>query len=294
MSHGARLTNVLSIDVEDYFQVSAFDGTVDRASWPTRESRVLRNTERMLEIFDEADTRATFFVLGWVAERHPDLVRRIAAEGHEVASHGYGHRLVYSQKPDEFAEDLHRARCLLEDAAGEPVLGYRAPSYSVVERSLWALDVLIDQGYIYDSSIYPIHHDRYGIPGWDRHIHQVRRPGGLIWELPGSTIQVGGVNLPTGGGGYFRLLPYSWTRLGIRRLNEVEGHPVVFYLHPWEIDPEQPRLPTSGLTRWRHYANLSRTEARLRRLLSEFQFAPAREVLGTVAQPQRVARLATA
>ncbi len=288
----SRIPNVLSIDVEDYFQVSAFDDSVQRSSWCTHESRVLRNTERLLEIFDDADVRATFFVLGWVAERFPSLVRRIAAEGHEVASHGYEHRLVYSQRRREFAADLRRARLVLEDAAGQPVLGYRAPSYSIVEDSLWALDELIEQGYAYDSSIFPIHHDRYGIPGWDRHIHRVERSGGSIWELPGSTLRMAGVNLPIGGGGYFRLLPYTWTRLGIQRINSVEQMPVVFYLHPWEIDPEQPRLPAPLLTRLRHYGNLEGTEARLRRLLKDFAFAPVFEVLGALQQTRPTAELA--
>lgn len=294
-----RIKNVLSIDVEDYFQVSAFESAVPRDSWSSLESRVCANTERLLGMFDDAGVRGTFFVLGWVAERFPALVGRIAAEGHEVASHGYEHRLVYSQTRDEFAEDLRRARGLLEDAAGTPVVGYRAPSYSIVSDSLWALDVLIEQGYVYDSSIYPIHHDRYGIPDWNRHIHRVEREGGSLWELPGSTMQWGGANLPIGGGGYFRLLPYKWTQLGFRRVNTEEGRPVVFYLHPWEIDPGQPRLQVGRLCGFRHYRNVDKTEARLKRLLSEFDFGPVSEVLRpttapSASAPARLSQLASA
>ena len=196
-----RFVNAMTVDVEDYFQVSAFDGAVLRASWDSRESRVCANTERLLDLFAAANVRATFFVLGWVAERFPRLVQRIASGGHELASHGFEHRLVYSQTSREFREDLRRARVTLEHAGGRPVVGYRAPSYSIVRSSLWALDVLIEEGYLYDCSIYPIRHDRYGIPDWRRDIHRIDRPSGSLWELPGSTIRVGNVNLPMGGGG---------------------------------------------------------------------------------------------
>jgi polysaccharide deacetylase family protein (PEP-CTERM system associated) len=275
-----EVVNALTVDVEDYFQVSAFDGQVSRAEWDRRESRVCRNTERLLEIFAGAEVHATFFVLGWVAERFPDLVRRIATEGHEVASHGYGHRLVYHTTPTELRDDLRRARAALEAAAGMPVLGYRAPSFSITQKSLWALDVLIDEGYLYDASIYPVRHDRYGIPDWPRHIHRIEREGGSLWEVPGSTVRWGRSNLPIGGGGYFRLLPYAWTRNGIGRLNRRERQPAVFYLHPWEIDPGQPRIPCGGLTRVRHYGNLGKTEDRLTRLLGEFRFGTVSDVLG--------------
>lgn len=277
------VVNALTIDVEDYFQVSAFDGHVSREAWPSFESRVTRNTDRLLELFDEAGTKATFFVLGWVAERYPDLVRRIHGAGHELASHGYGHQLVYSQDRESFRADLRRARVAIESAAGAPVLGYRAPSFSITLESLWAFDVLIEEGYAYDSSVYPIHHDRYGIPGWPRHPHLVERAGGQIWEIPGSTVRWGRFNLPVGGGGYFRLLPYRWTRLGIERLNKVESAGAVFYLHPWEIDPAQPRLPVGLLTGIRHYRNLEKTEARLRRLLREFRFSTMQALLGFAA-----------
>ena len=273
------VVNALSVDVEDYFQVSAFEAHVNRSQWDTFESRVCRNTQRLLRIFDEAGVTATFFTLGWVAERYPGLVRDIAAAGHEIASHGYDHRLVYELTRQQFREDLRRSKSVLESASGQPVVGYRAPSYSITNQSRWAFDVLLEEGFAYDSSVYPIHHDRYGIPDSPRHVYQVKRELGSIWELPGSTLQCGGQNLPIGGGGYFRLLPYALTRRAIRHVNEVEKRPVMFYLHPWEIDPDQPRVPASLLSRFRHYQNLSKTEPRLRRLLSDFAFAPAVSML---------------
>jgi polysaccharide deacetylase family protein (PEP-CTERM system associated) len=274
------LLNAMTVDVEDYFQVSAFAGVVSQSQWSSHESRVCANTDRLLRIFEEFDVRATFFVLGWVAERFPELVQRIQRASHELASHSYDHGLVYDKTPESFRQDLQRARVVIEQAAGVAVRGYRAPSYSITERSLWALDVLVSEGYHYDSSIYPIRHDRYGIPTWRRHIHKVDRPQGSLWELPGSTIRRVGTNLPIGGGGYFRLLPYWWTRNGIRALNTIENRPAIFYLHPWEIDPDQPRLNGSAMSRVRHYHNLHRTETRLRRLLGEFRFGPISDVLG--------------
>lgn len=271
--------NAMTVDVEDYFQVSAFEHVVARDDWDSFESRVCGNTDRLLEIFEGAGVSATFFVLGWVAERFPDLARRIAEAGHELASHGYHHRLVYDIDPTAFREDLRRARGAIGDATGVEVVGYRAPSYSITERSMWALDVLVSEGYVYDSSIYPVRHDRYGIPAWPRQIQRIDRTGGSLWELPGSTVQYAGMNLPMGGGGYFRLLPYGWTRNGIRTLNVAEGSPAIFYLHPWEIDPGQPRLPVRGLTLMRHYRNLDKTEGRLRRLLAEFRFGTISQVL---------------
>ncbi len=270
--------NAMTVDVEDYFQVSAFDDVVSRSSWDGRESRVCGNTDRLLDLFAESNVKSTFFVLGWVADRFPKLIRRIVAEGHELASHGYEHRLVYSQTSREFREDLRNARFALEQAGGSPVLGYRAPSFSIVNDSLWAIDVLIEEGYAYDSSIYPIRHDRYGIPGWTRGVHRIERAGGSIWELPGSTLRLGSANLPIGGGGYFRLLPYGWTRHGISRLNTAR-QPAIFYLHPWEIDPHQPRIPAGRVSSFRHYRNLAQTEPRLRRLLREFPFGRVSDVL---------------
>ncbi|MGE3507409.1 MAG: XrtA system polysaccharide deacetylase [Vicinamibacterales bacterium] len=274
-----QIINAMSIDVEDYFHVSAFEKNVRRADWPRYESRVEANTDRLLELFDAAGVRSTFFVLGWVAERCPGLVRRIARQQHEIACHSYAHQLVYEMTPVAFREDLRRAKAAIEGAAGVRVVGYRAPSYSIVERSRWALDILAEEGYRYDASIYPIRHDRYGIPDAPRHFHRIASSLGPIWEVPGSTVRFRGVNLPVAGGGYFRILPYAWTRWGIRHLNEVESRPAVFYLHPWEIDPDQPRLRGSAVSRARHYFNLHRTEDRLRRLLDEFRFAPVVEAL---------------
>jgi polysaccharide deacetylase family protein (PEP-CTERM system associated) len=273
------VVNAMTIDVEDYFHVSVFDGVVPRHHWDGFESRVCANTDRLLQLFDCFEVKATFFVLGCVGERFPELVKRIAAEGHEIASHGYGHRLVYDQTPKAFREDVRRAKALLESSAGKPVLGYRAPSYSVTPRSLWALDILIEEGYCYDSSIFPIRHDRYGIPLSPRHAYLLKRPQGELVEAPASTTVVGPVNLPIGGGGYFRILPYEWTSWGINRVNRLEGKPAIFYLHPWEIDPDQPRLKAGLLSRFRHYRNLAATEARLRRLLGEFRFGPMSTVL---------------
>jgi polysaccharide deacetylase family protein (PEP-CTERM system associated) len=266
------VVNALTFDIEDYFQVSAFDRVVPRSRWDSLETRVCASTDRVLSVLDDSDVKATFFILGWVADRFPALVRRIADGGHELASHGYGHRLVYELTPAEFREDLRRSRAAIEAAVSRPVVGYRAPSYSIVARSLWALDVLIDEGFSYDASIFPIHHDRYGIPDAPRHPYLIERAGGTIWEIPPSTVRCFGSNLPVAGGGYFRILPYRWTRWGIDRLNRHEERPAVFYLHPWELDPGQPRLGASGLSRFRHYRNLASTEPRLRQLLKDFRF----------------------
>ena len=266
------IVNAMTVDVEDYFHVSAFDGIVSRAAWESLESRVCGNTERLLDLFERSGIRATFFVLGWVANRFPDLVRTIAAAGHEVASHGYHHQLLYLLTPQQFRDDVRAAKHVIEDTIGKPVLGFRAPSYSIIESSLWALDILIEEGYRYDASIFPIHHDRYGIPDFPRHAHTLQRSAGALIEIPASTIRLGRLNLPVAGGGYFRLFPYAWTRWGIRRVNRIERKPVVFYLHPWEIDPNQPRLRVGLANRLRHYTGLGRTSQRLVRLLSEFRF----------------------
>ena len=269
----------MTIDVEDYFHVSAFERHLSRDDWERFESRVCNNTDRLLEIFAGAGVTATFFILGWVAERYPMLVRRIAAGGHEVASHGYAHRLVYEMTQEEFCEDVHRAKCLLEDLCGSQVHGYRAPSYSITRASLWALDVLVEQGYAYDAGVFPIYHDRYGIPDAPRHPYRIERSLGSIWEFPGSTVRWGSQNLPIGGGGYFRLLPYGWTQRGIRHVNGVEQKAVMFYLHPWEVDPQQPRIKTSLFSQFRHYTNLGKTESKLQQLLGEFEFDTALSVL---------------
>ena len=274
------MLNAMSVDVEDYFQVSAFDKVVAREAWARFESRVEANTDRLLGLFAEHDVRATFFVLGWVAERHPALVCRIAAAGHEIASHGFGHQLVYEMDPERFRDDVRRAKRQLEDTAGQAVSGYRAPSYSITKQSLWALDVLVEEGYHYDASIFPVHHDRYGIPDAPRHPYVLEREAGRLVEAPPSTVRVGRVNLPVAGGGYFRILPFTWTRWGIARVNRHEGQPVIFYLHPWEVDPDQPRLGADAVGRFRHYRNLHKTEPRLRRLLELFRFGRVIDVLG--------------
>lgn len=275
----ATVVNAMTVDVEDYFQVSVFEGIAPRHQWDRFESRVCANTERLLSLFAESGVKATFFVLGWIAERHRGLVRLIADGGHEIASHGYAHRLVYDLTKVTFREDIRRAKSILEETSGREVLGYRAPSYSITPRSLWALDILIEEGFRYDASIFPIHHDRYGIPVSPRHPYVVDRSVGSLIEAPASTIRVGPVNLPIGGGGYFRLLPYAWTQWGLRQINGIERRPCIFYLHPWEVDPEQPRLRCPWLGRVRHYRNLHRTEPRLRRLLGEFSFAPMCQIL---------------
>lgn len=275
----ASIVNAMTIDVEDYFQVSAFDDVVRRDEWDSRPSRVVANTTRLLQLFDRHSVKGTFFILGWVADRFPGLVRDIAAAGHEVASHGYGHRIVYTQTPDEFREDVRRAKRTLEDASGEQVAGYRAPSFSITKQSLWALDVLVEEGHRYDASIFPIRHDRYGIPDAPRHRHVLTREAGALTEVPGSTVRMGAMNVPVAGGGYFRILPYWWTRWGINRLNRHESQPAVFYLHPWEIDPDQPRLDAGRLSRFRHYRNLDKAEGRLQRLLTDFQFGRLKDVL---------------
>ena len=276
------VVNAMSVDVEDYFHVNAFDGVVPRGRWESLESRVCRNTERLLALFEARGVSATFFVLGWVAERFPSLVSSIARQGHEIASHGYAHRLISEQTPQAFRDDVRRAKDLLEAAAGAQVDGFRAPSYSVTARTLWALDVLIEEGYRYDASIFPIRHDRYGLPASPRHPYVLTRAGGSLVEAPASTVRCGGVNLPVAGGGYFRILPYAWTRWGIRRINTHEGRPAIFYLHPWEIDPSQPRIRAGLVSRFRHYRNLDKTEPRLRRLLREFRFSTVGRLLTSV------------
>ncbi len=275
-----NVPNALTVDVEDYFHVSALAPRIDRDSWGSRESRVLANTHRLLDLFAQFGVHGTFFVLGWVAERHPQLVKDIAAAGHEVACHGFSHRLVYEQSPEEFREETLRAKRLLEDAIGAAVLGYRAASYSIVRRSLWALDILVELGFTYDSSIFPVRHDRYGIPDAERNPHRMATPGGRsIVEWPLAAASVLGFRLPVAGGGYFRLLPYALSRWGLASINRRDQWPFIFYLHPWEIDPGQPRVRVGWLSRFRHYTNLDQCEARLRRLLGEFRFGTARNSL---------------
>lgn len=281
--------NYLTIDVEDYFHVSAFETVSPLASWEGREWRVEANTDRILLLLDERSVQATFFVLGWVAERCPELVRRIAAAGHEVASHGYNHRRVCQQLREDFRDDVRRSKALLEDLTGTVVLGYRAPSYSISTATAWAFDELHAAGFHYDSSVFPIRHDLYGMPDWPRFPVAAERSDCGAWkpatgaangsprllEIPITTLSLGGRNWPIAGGGYFRLFPYALTRWGLQCINLKEHRPFVFYLHPWELDPAQPRISGAGWkSRTRHYLNLHRTEDRFRRLLGDFSFCP--------------------
>lgn len=274
--------NAFTVDVEDYFHVAALASAVSRDSWPTREYRVERNTERLLELLAERNVHGTFFVLGWVAERSPGLVRRIAAAGHEIACHGYSHELIYRQTRQEFRDEAARAKGMLEDATGEAVLGYRAASFSIVRDTLWALDELIDLGFRYDSSIFAIRHDRYGIPDASPVPGRVTAPSGrTILEFPMAPANFFGLKIPVTGGGYFRIFPYRLTLAGLRRINAA-GRPFAFYLHPWEIDPGQPRISVGTLSRFRHYTNLARCQERLQRLLKEFAFAPMGRMLAAI------------
>ena len=275
-----KLTNALTVDVEDYFHVSAFSKHIDRNQWDRYSCRVEANTRAILGIFQQAGVRATFFVLGWVAERYPGLVREIAAGGHEVACHGYSHELVYRQTPELFQEESRRAKQILEDIIQLPVKGYRAASYSITPKSMWALDVIAELGFHYDSSIFPVRHDRYGMPGARREPHVMQTPSGhSLVEFPLSTLQAFRYRLPVAGGGYFRLFPYWFTRYALGRINTADRLPFIFYLHPWEIDPNQPRVQAGRLSRFRHYQNLDRCEQRLVALLKDFSFDSAEQVL---------------
>lgn len=274
------VVNAFSVDVEDYFQVSALASAISRDEWPKRELRVERNTEILLDLLAERNLRGTFFVLGWIADARPALVKRIAAAGHEVASHGYSHQLIYRQTQAEFREETTRSKQLLEDLIGAPVIGYRAASFSITGQSLWALDVLIDLGFQYDSSVFPIRHDRYGIPDALPEPHVIRAPSGRgLAEFPMSAASFLGLKVPVSGGGYFRIFPYWLIRAGLRQINEEARRPFTFYLHPWEVDPGQPRVKVGALSRFRHYTNLDKCEPRLRKLLGEFKFSTMRDVL---------------
>lgn len=271
-SSGNSIKNAMTVDVEDYFQVSAFEPHIARNDWESLPCRVERNIERILALFADKDIKATFFVLGWMAERYPHMIRQIRDQGHEVASHGYQHVRVVNQTPQAFREDVQRTRSLLEDTIGAPVLGYRAASYSIGRDNLWALDTLRETGHQYSSSIYPIRHDLYGMPEASRFAFRHGDGEGLL-EIPVTTVKIGQRNFPCGGGGYFRLFPYALSRWAIKRVNEQDGQSAVFYFHPWEIDPRQPRQQGIGFkTRFRHYLNLSRMERRLSRLLDDFHW----------------------
>ena len=281
---GLKITNALTVDVEDYFHVTAFDQVITPSDWERYPYRAGDNTRKVLDIFDKYSVKGTFFILGWVAERDPTLVREIERRGHEIACHGYGHQLAYRIGPEAFQRDVHRAKIHLEDLTGVPVIGYRAPSYSITGTSLWAIDILIEEGFNYDSSIFPIKHDIYGIPDSPRFPYRVERGERMIREFPISTFRIKffgrDFHLPVAGGGYLRFFPLWVIRRAFRSINEREGQPVVLYFHPWEVDPAQPRIPAPLKSRFRHYRNLDTTESKLSRLLAEFSFAPMRQVLG--------------
>ena len=271
----------LSVDVEEYFQVSAFESRVGQDRWDAFESRVVTSVSTLLDMFAEHNCGATFFVLGWVAERHPEMVRSIASAGHEVASHGWDHRLVGQQSRDDFRDSVRRTKELLEELTGEPVRGFRAPSFSITPGCEWALDVLIEEGHAYDSSLFPVWRRGYGYPSGGRDPHWIDRDVGRLAEVPPATVRVGKVNLPAGGGAYFRWLPYALARAAARG-SEQRGFPATFYIHPWEIDPDQPRIDVSLLTRLRHYGGLGRTAKRLRRFLGEFSFRPIADTVASL------------
>jgi polysaccharide deacetylase family protein (PEP-CTERM system associated) len=273
--------NALTVDVEDYFQVSAFEPFISRDDWESFECRMPANIDRILALFDQAGVKGTFFVLGWLAERYPEVLRQIAASGHEIASHGYQHVQVRDQNESEFRQDVDRTKKLLEDISGTGVLGYRAASFSIDASNRWARNILAETGHQYSSSIFPIRHDRYGMSDAPR--FPCRETDSGIVELPVTTAEIGGTRIPCGGGGYFRLLPYAVTRWGIRRVNRVNGQPAIFYFHPWEIDPDQPRQKKlDGLSRFRHYVNLKNTEGKLQRLLTDFKWGTIADTYGAV------------
>jgi polysaccharide deacetylase family protein (PEP-CTERM system associated) len=282
----APIVNALTSVVEDYFQVSAFAPYIARTEWDTRECRVERNIDTILALLDDAGAKATFFTLGWIAERHPSVVRRIVDGGHELASHGYGHRRATEQSPELFLADIRLAKLILEDLAGAEVRGYRAPSFSVGAANPWAFDCIREAGYRYSSSVYPIRHDHYGMPDSPRFAHEVR-PG--LVEVPVTTARVLDRNLPAGGGGYFRLMPYAMSRWLLRRVNRSDRAPAIFYFHPWEVDPAQPRVPgIDARTRFRHYLNLGRMQRRLARLLQDFAWGRVDDVFLPVRMPEGV------
>lgn len=277
------MLNALTVDVEDYFQVNAFAKIVRQDCWNTFPLRVADNTRRTLDLFDEFNVKATFFILGWVAERLPNLVQDIQRRGHEIACHGYGHQLVYDIGPEAFRQDIRRSKQILEDQCGQQVHGYRAPSYSITKSSLWALDILVEEGFTYDSSIFPVYHDTYGVPDAPRFPHLITRRSGTIREFPLTTLPlyIGSkeYRLPIAGGGYLRLLPTELIRWGITRINRAENQPAVLYFHPWEIDPDQPRIKAGIKSRFRHYLNLDKTEGKLRHLMKNIAFTSMDNVL---------------
>ncbi|MCW8930342.1 MAG: DUF3473 domain-containing protein [Gammaproteobacteria bacterium] len=270
MTKKQNIKNAMTVDVEDYFQVSAFEQCISREDWDKLPHRVEENSNRILDLFETHGIKSTFFVLGWVAERYPDIVKRIVAQGHELASHGYGHQRATQQSRIEFKTDITKAKTILEDISGVQVTGYRAPSYSISKENLWTQDELFDAGYLYSSSVYPVKHDLYGIPDASRFSY--RCESGLL-EVPVTTVRIFNKNFPAGGGGFFRFYPYSISRWNIRQVNEKDCQTAVFYFHPWEIDPKQPKQQSASLkSRFRHYLNLNKTEGRLIRLFNDFEW----------------------
>ena len=275
-----EIVNAFTVDVEDYYQVEAFSRHIDRNQWNDYASHVEANTDAILMLLEEKSTKATFFTLGCVAEKHPEIVRKIVAQGHEIASHGYSHQLIYTQDEKVFREETVRSKAILEDIAQQSVKGYRAATYSITNKSLWALDILVESGFEYDSSIFPVRHDRYGIPDLYPLPHKLKTPGGMeIVEFPISTLKFFRYNLPIAGGGYFRLFPYAFTRWALKQINQ-QTNEFVFYIHPWEIDQSQPIVKDAGIiTKFRHYNNIDKCKERLRRLCGDFKFDTVANVL---------------
>ncbi|WP_101760250.1 XrtA system polysaccharide deacetylase [Oceanicoccus sp. KOV_DT_Chl] len=275
--------HAMTIDVEDYYHVSAFNSVIKPDNWSDWPSRVEKNTHQLLDLFDTHAVKSTFFVLGWVADKYPSLVKELANRGHEIASHGWSHQLIYNQSPTEFKAETARSKDVIEELAQTPVTGYRAASYSITKRSLWALDILAELGFTWDSSIFPVHHDRYGISGSPQSPYMIQTSSGqLIKEFPLTTARVLGLAIPAAGGGYFRQYPYALSKWLFQRASQNSAKPLIFYLHPWEIDPEQPRVPgISPLSKFRHYTNLQRCETRLEQLLNDFQFGSVSQSLAS-------------
>lgn len=289
MDQETGIVHAMTIDVEDYFHVSAFAKNISMKDWDNWPCRVEVNTDRILQLLDEAGVTATFFILGWVAERYPQVTRKIAEAGHEIASHGYTHQLVYNQSSGVFRDETYRSKLLLEDQSGQAVTGYRAASYSITVKSLWALDILSELGFTWDSSIFPVHHDRYGVPGSPKRPYQVETHQGPITEFPLTSANVWGQSVPAAGGGYFRQYPYWLSKVLFANASGHNRHPAIFYLHPWEIDPDQPRVPgASWFSRFRHYTNLHKCEGRLRNMLQDFRFGTVSQALAQADTRQQV------
>jgi len=282
------MKNALTVDLEDYFHVSAYAGKVRLEEWDSYPSRVAQNTDRLLELLSLHNCKATFFVLGWVAEKKPEVVARVAAAGHEIACHSLLHRRIFDLSPQEFREDTHRAKAVIEDATGKQVVGYRAPSFSVTKKSSWALEILAQEGFQYDSSIFPIEHPSYGIPDAPRTPYWIDTPSGRILEFPMATLAMGSMRSPIAGGAYLRLLPYRFTLWSIRHLNEQEHFPVCVYIHPWELDPQQPRMGGSLSARARHYFGLQGMEAKLKKLMRDVEFCPLTSLIDQLSPAEPV------